>query len=512
MLENIALGFSASLSPVNIFYCLLGVTLGTLVGVLPGLGPVSSIALLLPLTYKINLLSAIIMLSGIYYGVQYGGTITSVLMNIPGEASTVVTCIDGNQMAKKGRAGAALGIAAFGSFIAGTFGILILMLLAPPLAKLALLMGPPEYMALMTMGLSLVIYLSSKSMIKSLMMGVLGLLLGTVGLDPISGQIRFGMGIRSLMDGIDLAPMAMGLFGLAEVLSLMEERETPPFFLQVKTKLREILPNRKDWRDSFLPITRGSLTGFLLGVLPGGGAVMASFLSYAMEKKLSKHPERFGTGAIEGVAGPESSNNSAAIGAFVPLLTLGIPANVVMALLIGAFMIHGVNPGPLLLRDNQPLFWGILTSMYIGNVLLLILNVPLIGLFVKILKVPSGIMVPLITMICFIGAYNVNNNVSGILIAIIFGLTGYLMRRFQYDPAPLVLAFVLGPLLEDSLRQSLMLFRGDMLGVIQRPIALSLFGLTFLIFLSPLLRKRLRFGRLKPVFGGKAASKLKDTQ
>jgi putative tricarboxylic transport membrane protein len=512
MLENITLGFSASLSPVNIFYCLLGVTLGTLVGVLPGLGPVSSIALLLPLTYKTDLLSAIIMLSGIYYGVQYGGTITSVLMNIPGEASTVVTCIDGNQMAKKGRAGAALGIAAFGSFIAGTFGILILMVLAPPLAKIALLMGPPEYTALMAMGLSLVIYLSSKSMIKSLMMGVLGLLLGTVGLDPISGQIRFGIGIRTLMDGIDLAPMAMGLFGLAEVLALMEEREARPSFLHVKTKLREILPNRKDWRDSFLPITRGSITGFLLGVLPGGGAVMASFLSYAMEKRLSKHPERFGTGAIEGVAGPESSNNSAAIGAFVPLLTLGIPANVVMALLIGAFMIHGVNPGPLLLRDNQPLFWGIITSMYIGNVLLLILNVPLIGLFVKILKVPSGIMVPLITVICFIGAYNVNNNVSGILIAIIFGLAGYLMRKFQYDPAPLVLAFVLGPLLEDSLRQSLMLFRGDVFGVMQRPIALSLFGLTFLIFLSPLLRKRLRFGHLNPVSGEKVESELKDTQ
>jgi putative tricarboxylic transport membrane protein len=386
------------------------------------------------------------------------------------------------------------------------------MLLAPPLAKIALLMGPPEYMALMTMGLSLVIYLSSKSMIKSLMMGVLGLLLGTVGMDPISGQIRFGIGIRTLMDGIDLAPMAMGLFGLAEVFTLMEEREKRPSFLQVKTKLREILPNRKDWRDSLLPITRGSITGFLLGVLPGGGAVMSSFVSYAMEKRLSKHPEKFGTGAIEGVAGPESSNNSAAIGAFVPLLTLGIPANVVMALLIGAFMIHGVNPGPLLLRDNQALFWGIITSMYIGNILLLILNVPLIGLFVKILKVPSDIMAPLITMICFIGAYSVNNNVSGILIATIFGLTGYLMRRFQYDPAPLILAFVLGPLLEDSLRQSLMLFRGDVLGVVQRPIALSLFGLTFLVFFSPLLRKRFRFGRLQPAFVEKGASELKDGQ
>ena len=403
MLDNIILGFSASLAPINLLYCLIGVTLGTIVGVLPGLGPVSSIALLLPLTYKTNLLSAVIMLSGIYYGVQYGGTITSVLMNIPGEASTVVTCIDGYQMAKKGRAGAALGIAAFGSFIAGTFGIVILMFLAPPLAKIALLMGPPEYMALMITGLSLVIYLSSKSMIKSLMMGVLGLLLGTIGTDPISGQFRFGMGIKNLMDGVDLAPMAMGLFGLAEVFTLIESKKGSSQFLEAKTKLREILPNQKDWKDSFFPITRGSIFGFLMGILPGGGAVMASFISYAMERRLSKHPEKFGTGVIEGVAGPESSNNSAAIGAFVPLLTLGIPANVVMALLIGAFMIHGVNPGPLLLRDNPVLFWGIVTSMYIGNVLLLIQNVPLIGVFVQILRVPPKIMAPLITVICFIG-------------------------------------------------------------------------------------------------------------
>ncbi len=500
MVDNIILGFSASLAPINLLYCLLGVTLGTIVGILPGLGPVSSIALLLPLTYKTNLLSAVIMLSGIYYGVQYGGTITSVLMKIPGEASAVVTCIDGYQMAKKGRAGAALGIAAFGSFIAGTFGIIMLMFLAPPLAKIALLMGPPEYMALMITGLSLVVYLSSKSMIKSLMMGVLGLLLGTIGMDPISGQIRFGMGIKNLMDGVDLAPMAMGLFGLAEVFTLIESKEGSSEFLEVKTKLREILPNRKDWRDSFFPITRGSIFGFLMGILPGGGAVMASFVSYAMEKRLSKHPEKFGTGAIEGVAGPESSNNSAAIGAFVPLLTLGIPSNVVMALLIGAFMIHGVNPGPLLLRDNPVLFWGIITSMYIGNFLLLIQNVPLIGLFVKILKVPPKIMAPLITVICFIGAYSINNNVSGILIVIIFGTMGYLMCKFRYDPAPLILAFVLGPLMEDALRQSMMLFRGDVLKIFQRPIATAFLGIAFFLFFSPLITKLFRLRFSKPTF------------
>jgi len=498
MLDNIILGFSTSLAPVNLLYCLVGVTLGTVVGILPGLGPVSSIALLLPLTYKMDLLPSVIMLAGIYYGVQYGGTISSVLMNIPGEASTVVTCIDGYQMARKGRAGAALGIAAFGSFIAGTFGIVMLMFLAPPLAKVALMMGPPEYTALMIMGLSLVIYLSSKSMVKSLMMGVLGLLLGTIGMDPISGQIRFGMGIRHLMDGIDLAPMTMGLFGLAEVLTLIESKEPRSSFLEVKTRLKEILPNRKDWKDSILPISRGSVSGFLMGILPGGGAVMASFISYAMERRISKHPETFGKGTIEGVAGPESANNSSAIGAFVPLLTLGIPANVVMALLIGAFMIHGVNPGPLLLRDNPVLFWGIITSMYIGNFLLLVQNVPMIGLFVKILKVPPEIMAPLITVICFIGAYSINNSVSGILIVIVFGVMGYLMRKLKYDPAPLVLAFVLGPLMENALRQSMMLFRGDALKVFERPIATTFLGIAVFIVISPFITKLFKIKISKP--------------
>jgi putative tricarboxylic transport membrane protein len=500
MIDNLLLGFSASLTPINLLYCLIGVTLGTIVGVLPGLGPVSSIALLLPLTYKTDLLSGVIMLSGIYYGVQYGGTITSVLMNIPGEASTVVTCIDGYQMAKKGRAGAALGIAAFGSFIAGTFGIIVLMFLAPPLAKLALIMGPPEYMALMIAGLSLVIFLSSKSMLKSVMMGIVGLILGTIGMDPISGQIRFGMGVKNLMDGVDLAPMAMGMFGMAEVFNLIESKEESVGFLNVKTKLREILPNRQDWKDSLFPITRGTIFGFLIGILPGGGAVMASFISYAMEKRVSKHPEKFGTGAIEGVAGPESSNNSAAIGAFVPLLTLGIPSNVVMALLIGAFMIHGVNPGPLLVRDNPGLFWGIITSMYIGNVLLLILNVPFIGLFVRILKVPSDIMAPLITVICFVGAYSINNDISGIVIVIIFGVGGYLMRKFRYDGAPLILAFVLGPLMENALRQSMMLFRGDFSGVLQKPIALLFFALALFLLVSPFVSKLLKKDFSRPVF------------
>lgn len=488
MLDSIILGFSACFSLVRLFYCFLGVTLGMIVGVLPGLGPVSSIALLLPLTYKMDLLSAVIMLSGIYYGVQYGGTITSVLMNIPGEASTVVTCIDGHQMAKQGRAGAALGIAAFGSFIGSTFSILVLMLLAPPLARVALVMGPPEYTALMIFGLTLVIYLSGGSVLKSLMMGAVGILLATIGMDSISGQVRFGMGITNLMDGIDLAPVAMGLFGLAEVFTLMENREGGEK-LYIKTRLRELLPNKREWRASIFPITRGSIFGLFLGILPGGGSVMASFLSYGMEKRLSKHPEKFGTGAIEGVAGPETANNSAAVGAFVPLLSLGIPANAVMALLIGAFMIHGVNPGPFLMRDNPTLFWGIIASMYIGNGLLLIFNIPLIGPFVKILKVPSMIMAPLIAVSCFIGAYGISNDVYGILTVIIFGLVGYLMRKFGYDPAPLLLAFVLGPIMEDTLRQSLMLFRGNVLEVFQRPIALLFLVITFVVlFSSPMVK------------------------
>jgi len=493
MLENIILGFSHSLSLNNIFYCLFGVTIGTAVGVLPGLGPVSSIALLLPFTYKIDVLSAIIMLAGIYYGVQYGGTMTSILVNIPGEASTVVTCIDGYQMALKGRAGAALGISAFGSFIAGTFGIVVLMLLAPPLARVALMMGPPEYTALMITGLTLVIYLSGKSMIKSLMMGVLGLILGTVGMDPMSGQLRFTMGSSALMDGIDLALVAMGLFGLAEALALMGGVKSSRKMVET-TKLKDILPTREDWKRSSVPIGRGSVAGFLMGVLPGGGAVMASFISYAMERRFSKRPERFGQGAIEGVAGPESANNAAAVGAFVPLLTLGIPANVVMALLIGAFMIHGVNPGPLLLKDNPGLFWGIITSMYIGNFLLLILNVPLIGLFVRILKVPYEILGPIITVFCFLGAYSINNNATGILIVIVFGVVGYLMRYFEYDAAPLVLAMVLGPLMEDSLRQSLMLFRGDVTQIVHRPIALVFLGIAGFLLVSPLLSRLLHIG------------------
>lgn len=486
MIENLATGFALSLSATNLLYCLMGVTIGTVVGLLPGLGPVSSIALLLPLTYKMEVLPAVIMLAGIYYGVQYGGTITSVLVNIPGEASTVVTCLDGHQMARKGRAGAALGIAAFGSFIAGTFGILMISLMAPFLGKVALAMGPPEYVALMIAGLCLVTFLSGQSLLKSLIMAALGLLLCTIGIDSVSGESRFTFGATPLLDGIDMALMAMGIFGLGEVLTMLEGGEQKKETLRLKARIRDLLPNRDDWKVSARPIARGSVVGFFLGLIPGGGAVLASFVSYAIEKRYSRRREAFGSGVIEGVAGPESANNSAAIGAFVPLLSLGIPANPVMALLFAALMIHGLDPGPLLLRDNPGFFWGVLTSMYIGNVLLVILNVPLIGLLVRLLEVPDFIMAPLITVVCLTGAYSLNNDPSSILVVTVFGLFGYLMRKFEFDPAPLVLAFVLGPVMENSLRQSLKMFHGDVVPMLSRPIVMVILLLTLLLYLSPL--------------------------
>jgi putative tricarboxylic transport membrane protein len=490
LIQNLTMGFAISLSLSNIVSCLLGVTLGTIIGVLPGIGPTATIALLLPLTYKMDVISAIIMLSGIYYGAQYGGTITSVLVNIPGEASSVVTCIDGYQMARKGRAGVALGIAAFGSFIAGTFGTVMLSLLAPPLSTLALVFGPPEYALLLLAGLSLVIYLSGKSILKAMISGVLGLALGTIGFDSITAIERFTFGSQSLMEGIDIAILAMGIFGIGEVLYLakMEKERSSPEILKASTKLRNLLPNKKDWKDSGWPITRGTIIGFFLGVMPGGGAIIASFATYGLERRISKHSEKFGTGAIEGVAAPESANNSASSGAFIPLLTLGIPCNAVMALLLGAFMIHGINPGPLILKQNPQIFWGVITSMYIGNVLLMILNVPLIGVFVQILRTPYTLLSPMIVLFCVVGAFSINNNPMDILIMVIFGVVGYLMRKFEFDAPPLMLAFVLGPLLERALRRSLIISHGSLSIFFQHPVTAVLMSICILIFLSPLLQ------------------------
>jgi len=495
LLGNIAYGFSVALTPANLLFCLLGVFIGTLIGVLPGIGPVGAMSLLLPTTFYISPVSAIIMLSGIYYGCMYGGSTTSILVNIPGEAASVVTCLDGYQMARQGRAGPALGIAAFGSFIGGTISLVGLMLVAPPLAEAALKFGPPEYFALMVLGMTTLIYLASGSIPKALMMAVVGIILGSVGIDATSGAQRFTFGILELNDGIGIVPLVMGLFGISEVLLNVEQSFKRDIF---KTRLKGLLPSRQDWKESAKPITRGSILGFFLGILPGGGALISSFVSYAMEKRVSKHPEKFGQGAIEGVAGPETANNSATGGAFIPLLTLGIPANVVMAVLLGALMIYGMQPGPLLMRNHPDLFWGVVTSMYIGNGMLLVLNLPLIGLWVQVLKIPYRILFPLILVFCLIGVYSINYSVTDVLIMIICGILGYLMRKFKYEAAPLVLAYILGPMLEMALRQSLAISNGSFAIFLTRPIAGTGIVLAILLVLSPLLpwmrRRRLALG------------------
>jgi putative tricarboxylic transport membrane protein len=486
MLENLMTGFQISFSLYNVMYCFVGCLLGTIIGVLPGLGPTATIAMLLSFTYTVPLESAIIMLAGIYYGAQYGGTITSVLLSIPGEASSVVTAIDGYQMALQGRAGKALGIAAFGSFIAGTLGTLGLSLLSPALARMALAFGPPEYTSLMLLGLTLVMYLGSRSVTKAIAMGALGLALGAIGMDPATAIERFTFGSQSLTEGLNMAILAMGLFGIGEILFMAENAtaRSARGVISGPGKLRDLLPNLKDWKASYKPIGRGTILGFLLGIIPGGGAVIASFSSYAVEKMVSSNPEKFGKGAIEGVAGPESANNSAVSGAFIPLLTLGIPANSVMALMIGAFMLHGVTPGPLIMKEHPQLFWGVITSMYIGNVILLILNVPLIRFFVKIIEIPYAVLSPLIVVICAIGAYSLNNSSVDVLLMMLFGVLGYLMRKFDYEPAPLILAFVLGPLLEKSVRQSLIMSNGDAAIFFTRPISAALMLATVLVIIS----------------------------
>ena len=492
--HSVAYGFQVALLPSNLFYCFIGVLIGTLVGVLPGLGPPAAIALLLPTTFHTSPVSAIIMLAGIYYGAMYGGSTTSILVNIPGEAASVVTCLDGYQMALKGRAGPALGIAAFSSFIAGTFAVIALTFLAPVLANVALEFGPPEYFSLMIVGITVLTYLGSGSMIKALMMASVGLILGEVGMDPISGKYRFVYGIQTLADGMGLVPVVMGLFGISEVLLNLETEVKRTIF---PAAIKHLFPNVKDWKDSIGPILRGTGLGFFLGILPGGGAVVSSFASYAIEKKVSKNPEEFGKGAIQGVAGPEAANNAAAGGSFIPLLTLGIPANAVMAVLLGALMIHGLQPGPLLMSNAPDLFWGTIVSMYIGNAMLLVLNLPLIGLWVKVLKVPYYFLYPLIILFCLIGAYSISNNPGDVIIMGIFGVVGYLMKKFFYEGAPLVLALVLGPMLEEALRQSLILSKGDFSIFVSRPISLGFLILAVVLLILPILTQRKRLSTLK---------------
>lgn len=488
--DNLITGFSVAFQPHNIFFCFIGVLIGTLIGVLPGIGPVGAMSILLPITFGISPVTAIIMLSGIYYGAQYGGSTTSILVGIPGEAASVVTMLDGHQMALKGRAGPALGIAAFGSFIAGTIGIIGLMLLAPPLASIALRFGPPEYFALMIMGLVILTYLAQKSMAKSLMMAGVGVLAGVVGLDTMTGLPRFTFGVSDLLDGIGIAPLAMGLFGVSEILLNVERTIKQGV---VVTQVKNLLPSRQDWKESFAPIMRGSFLGFLLGILPGGGAVLSSFISYGTEKRISKTPEKFGHGAIAGVAGPEAANNAAAQAAFIPLLTLGIPANAVMGILLGALMIHGITPGPLMIQKNPELFWGTVTSMYIGNAMLLVLNLPLIGLWVRLLRVRYAVLFPLILFIALIGAYVINGSEMDLYLMLFFGVVGYLMRKFDYEPAPLILAYVLSPILEDSLRQSLIISSGSMGIFVSRPIAAGFLFVALVLLISavlPAIRKK----------------------
>jgi putative tricarboxylic transport membrane protein len=472
-------GFETVFEPTNLLLCLIGVTVGMLIGVLPGLGPAATIAILLPATYGLEPASAIILLAGIFYGAQYGGTVTSVLLNLPGEASTVVTALDGHQMARQGRGGSALGVAAVGSFIGGTSAIVGLSLVAPVVAGFALDFGPPEYAVLAVLGIMLVSTLGSGSTVKAILAAGIGLLLATVGTDPVRGQDRFTFGTDQLADGIDFVIIAMGVFGLGELLCTLEgmrrQRGVEP------PDVGKAYPSRDDLRASRAPIARGSLIGFILGILPGGGATMSSLVAYSVEKRVAADPRRFGRGAVEGVASPETANNAAATSSFIPLLTLGIPANGTMAVMFGALLLQGIPPGPQLITDHPDVFWGVIDSMYIGNLLLLAMSIPLIGLFVRVLSVPPSILAPVTVLITLLGVYSIRNSVFDMQLVIALGVLGYLMKKSGLEPGPLVLAFVLGGLLEKSFRQSMRIFDGDLTGFIGRPISASLLAALFLL-------------------------------
>jgi putative tricarboxylic transport membrane protein len=476
--QGLASGFGIAFSLTNLTFALLGAVLGTIVGILPGLGPAATISLLLPLSFKIGSpVTSIIMMAGIFYGAMYGGSTTSILVNIPGEAASVVTCLDGYQMALKGRAGPALGIAAIGSFIAGTIGVLGLTFVAPPLAEFALKFGPPEYFSLTLFGLLMATLLGGGSILKGLIMVVMGLLLGSVGLDPISGAIRFTWGLHMLQEGIDFVTLAMGMFGVGEIFYNLEKVLKTEL---VTRKVTHFWPTLKDWADSKWAVIRGSFIGFFIGILPGGGAVISSLVSYAVEKRVSKTPEEFGKGAIQGVAGPESANNAAASASFIPLLTLGIPGNAAIAMIFAALLIQGVQPGPFLITEKPEIFWGVVASMYIGNVMLLILNLPMVGLWVQLLRVPYAILAPIVVLFCCVGVYSIRNTVFDIYVMGIFGVIGYILRKVNLEPGPMILAFVLGPILERAIRQALLISAGSPLIFFTRPISGALMGLLIL--------------------------------
>jgi putative tricarboxylic transport membrane protein len=480
-------GFGIVLQPSNLLFCLVGVLVGMFIGVLPGLGPVATISILLPITYTIDPVPAVIMLAGIFYGAQYGGTITSVLLRLPGETTSVITVLDGYQMARQGRAGSALGIAAVGSFIGGTVAIVGLTFLAPLVASFALDFGPPEYAVLALLGILLVSTLGTGSAVKCLVMAGIGLFVATVGIDPVSGDQRFTGGFAQLGDGIDFVPLAMGVFGLGEIFYNLEQRAQGSATMM---KFSNAYISAKDWSQSKFAVLRGTVLGFVIGVLPGGGAALSSMLSYAVEKKVAKDPSRFGRGAIEGVAGPETANNAAATSSFIPLLTLGIPANATMAVIYGALLIQGITPGPQLISEHPDVFWGVINSMWIGNLFLLILSVPLIGIFVRLLRVRGTILAPITVTITMVGVYTVNNSLFDMWLVLGFGVIGYLMKKAGYEPGPLVLAFVLGSLLEVATRQSLLMFNGDITGFVSRPISGVLLGLMVLtLAMFPLIKK-----------------------
>jgi TctA family transporter len=490
LFTNLGLGFSVALSFQNLFYCFMGVILGTLIGVLPGIGPVATIAMLLPVTFTLNPTSALIMLAGIYYGAQYGGSTTAILVNLPGESASVVTCIDGYQMARKGRAGAALGVSALGSFFAGCVATIVIALFAPPLAEVALKFGPAEYFSLMVLGLIAATVLASGSLIKAIAMVILGLLLGLVGTDVNSGVARFAFGVSELSDGIGFVSVAMGVFGFAEIIGNLEQKGAREVFTK---KVTGLLPTWQDIKDCTPSVLRGTALGCFLGILPGGGALLASFAAYTLEKKVSKNSANFGKGAIQGVAAPESANNAGAQTSFIPLLTLGIPSNPVMALMIGAMMIQGIAPGPQVMTERPQLFWGMIASMWIGNLMLVVLNLPLIGMWIKLLTIPYRMLYPAILLFCCVGVYSLSNSPFDVMQTAVFGVVGYIWVKLECEPAPLILGFILGPLMEENLRRAMLLSRGDPLVFFQRPISLTMLviaALLLLIVVAPAVRKK----------------------
>lgn len=483
-LHHLLLGFSVAATPINLFSCFIGVFIGTLIGVLPGIGPVATMAILLPFTFTLTPVSAIIMLAGIYYGSQYGGSTTSILVNIPGEVGSIITCLDGYQMARQGRAGPALGISAIGSFVGGTLGVIGLMLLVPPLAKLALGFGPPELFALILFGLMMVSSLGGHSLLKALLMATVGMFVSLIGKESFTGFSRFTLGSITLSDGVGLIPVAMGMFGIAEILTNVEVMAKQEVF---KTDIQSLFA-WKEWFACRWAVLRGTLVGFFIGILPGAGVVMTTFFSYWLEKRVSKHPERFGTGVIEGVASPETANNASTAGSMIPLLALGVPANPTMAMLLGAFIIQGIQPGPFFISQYPDLFWGVIASMYIGNIMLLVFNLPLIGMWVRILKIPYSLLFPLIILFCIVGVYSLNNNIYEVLIMVLFGLFGYILRKLEYPLAPFLLAMVLGPMMETSFRQSMAIGRGNPAIFFQRPFsAILLISVVIVILISFLL-------------------------